>query len=123
LHFSFAFLFPLRTFLQSQLKNQVTAWVSLVSLGINALTSWLFVYELDFGIVGVAIALDISWWALTLGLFVYCSCGRCPSTWTGFSVQAFSGLWEFVKLSVASGVMLWYVVLSPPNSLNSCRIP
>ncbi|KAH8516274.1 hypothetical protein H0E87_004578 [Populus deltoides] len=112
LHFSFAFLFPLRTFLQSQLKNQVTAWVSLVSLGINALTSWLFVYELHFGVVGVAIALDISWWALPLGLFVYCSCGRCPSTWTGFSVQAFSGLWEFVKLSVASGVMLclenWY---------------
>ncbi|XP_061966776.1 protein DETOXIFICATION 27-like [Populus nigra] len=112
LHFSFAFLFPLRTFLQSQQKNQVTAWVSLVSLGINALTSWLFVYELHFGVVGVAIALDISWWALTLGLFVYCSCGRCPSTWTGFSVQAFSGLWEFVKLSVASGVMLclenWY---------------
>ncbi|KAL3577158.1 hypothetical protein D5086_022441 [Populus alba] len=109
---SFAFLFPLRTFLQSQLKNQVTSWVSLVSLGINALASWLFVYELHFGVVGVAIALDISWWALTLGLFVYSSCGRCPSTWTGFSVQAFSGLWEFVKLSVASGVMLclenWY---------------
>ncbi|KAG6786318.1 hypothetical protein POTOM_007918 [Populus tomentosa] len=109
---SFAFLFPLRTFLQSQLKNQVIAWVSLVSLGINALASWLFVYELHFGVVGVAIALDISWWALTLGLFVYSSCGRCPSTWTGFSVQAFSGLWEFVKLSVASGVMLclenWY---------------
>ncbi|KAM1292724.1 hypothetical protein PS1_020019 [Malus domestica] len=33
-------------------------------------------------------------------------------TWTGFSTQAFSGLWEFIKLSVASGVMLclenWY---------------
>ncbi|CAK7347202.1 unnamed protein product [Dovyalis caffra] len=112
LHFSFAFLFPLRTFLQSQLKNQVTAWVSLVSLGINALTSWLFVDVLHFGIVGVAMALDISWWALILGLFVYTSCGWCPSTWTGFSVQAFSGLWEFVKLSAASGIMLclenWY---------------
>ncbi|KAJ6709552.1 MULTIDRUG RESISTANCE PROTEIN [Salix koriyanagi] len=47
-----------------------------------------------------------------IGMFIYTSCGGCPSTWTGFSAQAFSGLWEFVKLSAASGVMLclenWY---------------
>nr|POF20560.1 protein detoxification 27 [Quercus suber] len=39
-------------------------------------------------------------------------CDGCPLTWTGLSVQAFSGLWEFLKLSAASGVMLclefWY---------------
>ncbi|KAH8493268.1 hypothetical protein H0E87_020102 [Populus deltoides] len=33
-------------------------------------------------------------------------------TWKGFSLQAFSGLWEFFKLSIASAVMLcletWY---------------
>ncbi|CAI0460491.1 unnamed protein product [Linum tenue] len=37
----------------------------------------------------------------------------CRDTWTGFSVQAFHGLWDFFKLSVASGVMLaleqWYL--------------
>ena len=37
---------------------------------------------------------------------------KCKHTWTGFSLQAFSGLWEFVKLSTASAVMLcletWY---------------
>ncbi|KAJ4822027.1 Protein DETOXIFICATION 27 [Turnera subulata] len=111
LHFSFAFQFPLQRFLQSQLKNQVIAWVSLLSLGVNVFTSWLFVYALDFGVVGAAIALDISWWVTVLGLLVYV-CGWCPLTWTGFSVQAFSGLWEFLKLSAASGVMLclenWY---------------
>ncbi|KAM1292728.1 hypothetical protein ACFX2I_019646 [Malus domestica] len=31
-------------------------------------------------------------------------------TWTGFSTQPFSGLWEFIKLSVASGVMLCYIL-------------
>ncbi|GMY28804.1 protein DETOXIFICATION 27-like [Fagus crenata] len=112
LHFSFAFYFPLQRFLQSQLKTLVIAWVSLGALLFNVLISWLAVYVWDFGLVGAIVALDISWWALGLGLYVYTVCGGCPLTWTGFSVQAFSGLWEFLKLSAASGVMLclefWY---------------
>ncbi|KAL5558576.1 hypothetical protein UlMin_034787 [Ulmus minor] len=112
LHFSFAFMFPLQRFLQCQLKNGVIAWVSFVGLIVNVFTSWVFVYVLDFGVVGAAIALDISWWFLVLALFGYTVLGGCPHTWNGFSLQAFSGLWEFLKLSAASGVMLclenWY---------------
>ncbi|WCJ35683.1 MATE efflux family protein [Euphorbia peplus] len=111
LHFSFAFLFPLQRFLQSQIKNQVIAWVSLVALGMNAFACWLFIYVLDFGVIGAAIALDISWWFMGLALLVYVIFW-CPLTWTGFSIEAFNGLWEFLKLSAASGVMLclenWY---------------
>ena len=112
LHFSFAFQFPLHRFLQSQLKNIVIAWVSLVGLLVNVLTSWLFVYVLDFGLVGAALALDISWWVLVFGLYGYTAFGGCPLTWHGFSIEAFSGLWEFFKLSAASGVMLWSLSLS-----------
>ncbi|KAI9097917.1 hypothetical protein K1719_025688 [Acacia pycnantha] len=112
LHFSFAFQFPLQRFLQCQLKTHVIAWVSLVALVVNVLTSWLLVYVWDVGVVGAAIALDISWWVLVLGMYAYVACGGCPLTWTGFSMEAFSGLWEFLKLSAASGVMLclenWY---------------
>lgn len=112
LHFSFAFQFPLQRFLQSQLKNIVIAWVSLVGLAVNVLTSWLFIYVLDLGLVGAALALDISWWVLVFGLYGYTAIGGCPLTWHGFSTEAFSGLWEFLKLSAASGVMLclenWY---------------
>lgn len=112
LHFSFAFQFPLQRFLQSQLKNIVIAWVSLVGLSVNVLTSWLFIYVLDLGLVGAALALDISWWVLVFGLYGYTAFGGCPLTWHGFSTEAFSGLWEFLKLSAASGVMLclenWY---------------
>lgn len=107
LHFSFAFQFPIQRFLQSQLKTVVIAWVSLGVLVIHTLISWLFVYKLDFGIVGAAVALDISWWLLFIGLFVYAACGGCSETWSGFSTQAFSGLWEFFLLSAAAGVMLW----------------
>ncbi|KAL0017550.1 hypothetical protein SO802_004619 [Lithocarpus litseifolius] len=112
LHFSFAFQFPLQRFLQSQLKNIVIAWVSLVGLLVNVLTSWLFIYVLDLGLVGAALALDVSWWVLVFGLYGYTAFGGCPLTWHGFSIEAFSGLWEFLKLSAASGVMLclenWY---------------
>ncbi|XP_030528414.1 protein DETOXIFICATION 27-like [Rhodamnia argentea] len=112
LHFSFAFQFPLWRFLQSQLKTQVLAWVSLASLAIDVLVSWLSIYVFDFGVAGLCVGLDLSWWFLVLAMFAYTVCGRCQLTWTGFSMKAFSGLWEFVKLSAASGVMLclenWY---------------
>ncbi|KAK7282849.1 hypothetical protein RIF29_11935 [Crotalaria pallida] len=112
LHFSFAFQFPLQRFLQCQLKTMVIAWVSLLALVVNIVTSWLFVYVWDYGVIGAAIALDISWWILVFGMFGYTAFGGCPLTWSGFSLEAFSGLWEFLKLSAASGVMLclenWY---------------
>ncbi|XP_004501679.1 protein DETOXIFICATION 27-like [Cicer arietinum] len=112
LHFSFAFQFPLQRFLQCQLKTSVIAWVSLLGLVINVVTSWLLIYVWDFGLIGAAIALDVSWWVLVFGMLGYTVCGGCPLTWNGFSMEAFSGLWDFFKLSFASGVMLclenWY---------------
>ncbi|CAL5384027.1 unnamed protein product [Camellia sinensis] len=126
LHFSFAFTFPIQRFLQSQLRNGVLAWVSLVVLVIHVVVSWLFVYVLDFGVVGAAVTLDVSWWLLFAGMFGYTVRGGCPDTWSGFSMQAFAGLWEFVKLSAASGVMLclenWYyriLILMTGNLENS----
>ncbi|KAK9163887.1 hypothetical protein Syun_004789 [Stephania yunnanensis] len=112
LHFSFAFQFPLHRFLQSQLKTGIIAWVCLVALAVHVFISWLFVYQLQFGLIGAAVTLNFSWWLIVFGLFGYTVCGGCPLSWTGFSTQAFSGLWEFLKLSAASGVMLclenWY---------------
>ncbi|CAN1829203.1 Protein DETOXIFICATION 27 [Linum perenne] len=106
LHFSFAFQFPLQRFLQSQLKNQVIAWMSLVALIVHIAVSWLFVYQLQLGVIGTAMTLNFSWWVLVFGCFGYTVWGGCPLTWTGFSMEAFVGLWDFTKLSAASGVML-----------------
>ncbi|XP_059635505.1 protein DETOXIFICATION 27-like [Cornus florida] len=112
MHFSFVFQCSLQRFLQSQLKTAVLAWASLAALVVHVIISWLFVYQFKLGLVGTAVALDVSWWVFVLGLLGYTVWGGCPQTWTGFSMQAFSGLWEFFKLSTASGVMLclenWY---------------
>ncbi|XP_042488321.1 protein DETOXIFICATION 27-like [Macadamia integrifolia] len=128
LHFSFAFQFPLQRFLQSQLKTLVIAWVSLVGLIVHIFVSWLFVYGLKLGLFGAAVTLNFSWWVLVFGLLGYTVWGGCPLTWTGFSFQAFSGLWEFLKLSAASGVMLclenWYyrILLLMTGNLKNAKI-
>ncbi|XP_042042389.1 protein DETOXIFICATION 27-like [Salvia splendens] len=112
LHFSFAMTFPLQRFLQSQLKNSVTAYVNLVAFVVHVLMSYLLVYRLGLGLVATAFTLNISWWITVLGLFIYVVGGGCPQSWTGFSTHAFCGLWDFLKLSASSGVMLclenWY---------------
>ncbi|KAG4200598.1 hypothetical protein ERO13_A05G222500v2 [Gossypium hirsutum] len=105
-HLSLPFQFTLQRFLQSQLKTAVIAWVCGVALAVHALISWIFVYKLRVGIVGTALTLDFSWWLTVLGFFVYVVYGGCPLSWIGFSTQAFSELWDFVKLSLASGVMI-----------------
>ena len=83
------------------------AWVPLDVFLIHAVISWIFVYQLKLGVIGIAVALGIANWLTFFGLFWYVIRGGCPQTWTGFSLEAFSGIWDFFKLSAASGVMLW----------------
>eukprot|EP00257_Ricinus_communis_P012153 XP_002533973.3 protein DETOXIFICATION 27 [Ricinus communis] len=128
LHFSFAFQFPLQRFLQCQLKNTVTALISLVALAVHVIVSWLFVYKLHLGVIGTAMTLNFSWWVLVFGHLGYIIFGGCPLTWNGFSIEAFSGLWDFTKLSAASGVMLclenWYyrILILMTGNLKNAKI-
>ncbi|WZZ38040.1 hypothetical protein YC2023_034299 [Brassica napus] len=56
---------------------------------------------------------NVSWCLNAFILFTYTTCGGCPLTWIGFSIEAFTGLWEFAKLSASSGIMIWYSSLRP----------
>lgn len=106
MHLSFTFQFTLMIFLQCQLKTAVIAVVSGVTLVVHLLLSWIIVQKFRVGIVGTALTLDFAWLLSNLGLFGYSVLGGCPQTWSGFSWLAFDGLWEFFKLSLASGFML-----------------
>ncbi|MCL7021437.1 hypothetical protein MKW94_004965 [Papaver nudicaule] len=112
LPFAFALQFPLQRFLQCQLKTPIIACVCFGALLSHIFLSWLVVYKIGFGVIGAAATSCVSWWLIVLGLFSYTVGGGCPQTWTGFSMEAFSDLWDFFKLSVASGIMLclenWY---------------
>lgn len=111
-HFSFALLLPQQRFLQCQGKNLVNAAISVAAFLLHLLLTWLFVTELQLGLDGAAIALNVSWWLTTLGQFCYIVGGGCPLSWEGFSTEAFFGLWDFLKLSASSGIMLWSTQLT-----------
>ena len=108
--FTFVFVFTFQRYLQSQLKNVITAWISGATLVIHIVLSWLFIIRFSIGVIGAAIALDISGWLPPIVQFIYILCGGCPQTWTGLSIHAFDDLWPYAKLSVASGVMVWQVI-------------
>ncbi|KAL0911923.1 hypothetical protein M5K25_017861 [Dendrobium thyrsiflorum] len=111
-HYAFVFILPLQRFLQSQIKNFVHAAVSAIVLIVHLFMTWLFVYRYKFGLFGTAMVLNFSWWVGVGLLMAFVLYGGCRETWKGFSMLAFDGLWEFLKLSAASGVMLclenWY---------------
>ena len=112
--FAYAVNFPIQKFLQAQSIVAPGAYISLATLLIHLLLSWLAVYKLGVGLLGASLVLSLSWWIIVGGQFVYIVTSEsCKYTWGGFSVEAFSGLWGFFKLSAASAVMLcletWYI--------------
>ncbi|KAK1423785.1 hypothetical protein QVD17_19093 [Tagetes erecta] len=113
--YTFVFSLTMQMFLQAQLKNMVIAWLSLLQFAIHIPLSWLFVYNLGYGVTGAMIALSISSWVVVIGEFIYIFGGWCPLSWKGFTVAAFKDLYPIVKLSISSGVMicleLWYAAV------------
>lgn len=107
--FAYAMNFPIQKFLQSQSKVWVMTVISGISLAIHIPLNWVFVTKLGYGLAGAAIVGNISWCFIVLAQMVYIVSGFFPEAWTGFSWQAFKSLSSFVKLSLASAVMLWLV--------------
>lgn len=111
--FAYAVNFPIQKFLQAQSIVAPSAYISAGTLGIHALLSWLAVYKIGLGLLGASLILSLSWWIVVIAQFLYILFSeKCRYTWDGFSVEAFSGLYSFFKLSAASAVMLcletWY---------------
>ncbi|KAL5975434.1 hypothetical protein ACLOJK_019756 [Asimina triloba] len=104
--FAYGFNFPIQKFLQSQSKVVAMAWMSGACLAVHILISWLCILKLGWGLVGAAITLNFSWWLLVFVQLAYILLGSCPGAWTGFSWLAFKDLGGFVKLSMASAIML-----------------
>jgi len=112
--FALAVNFPAQKFLQAQSKVGVLAWIGLAALLAHVALLALFVSVLGWGVAGAALAYDVSSWLTSLAQVAYVV-GWCRDGWTGLSRAAFTDLWAFVKLSLASAVMLclemWYMML------------
>ncbi|KAH6791550.1 MATE efflux family protein [Perilla frutescens var. hirtella] len=110
--YGYVFTMTMQMYLQAQQKNSVVAWISIVQLLVHVPLSWLFVYQLNWGIDGAMAALTISSWLVAFAQLGYVMGGWCPQTWTGLTTASFKDLLPVVKLSISSGVMicleLWY---------------
>ncbi|CAD6265010.1 unnamed protein product [Miscanthus lutarioriparius] len=104
--FAYAFNFPIQKFLQAQSKVMAMAAVSAVALVFHVALSWVLVGPMRMGLVGLAVALNASWWLVVLGQLAYILMGYCPGAWNGFDWLAFSDLFGFARLSLGSAVML-----------------
>ncbi|KAF7060222.1 hypothetical protein CFC21_067024 [Triticum aestivum] len=87
--FAYAANFPIQKFLQAQSIIAPSAYISAATLVVHLVLSYLVVYQFGLGLLGASFMLSTSWWII-----------------------AFSDLPEFLKLSLASAVMLyletWY---------------
>ena len=111
--FAYAVNFPIQKFLQAQSIVLPSAYISTATLVLHLLLSWVVVYKVGLGLLGASQVLSLSWWIIVVAQFAYIIMSpTCRRTWTGFTIKAFSGLPEFLKLSAASAVMLcletWY---------------
>ncbi|CAN6902093.1 unnamed protein product [Brassica oleracea] len=110
--FAYAINFPSAKFLQSQSKIMVMAAISGVALVIHTLLTWLVMSKFHWGLPGLAFVLNTSWWFIVVAQVMYIFSGTCGEAWSGFTWEAFHNLWGFIKLSLASAVMLcleiWY---------------
>lgn len=110
--FAYALNFPMVKFLQAQSKIMVLAVIAAVALLLHTILSWFLILKLGLGLVGAAVALNASWWFIDITRLLYIFSGACGPTWSGFSWKAFHSLRSFVRLSLASAVMLcveiWY---------------
>ncbi|CAA0831005.1 detoxifying efflux carrier 35 [Striga hermonthica] len=110
--FSLAVTFPSQKFLQAQSKVNVLAWIAFLSLVSQVFLCWLFMDVLGWGVGGAALAIDLTGWGTAAAQFVYVV-GWCRDGWKGFSWSAFKEIWGFVRLSLASAVMMcleiWYM--------------
>lgn len=111
--FAYAMNFPIAKFLQAQSKIMVMAWISAIGLVLHTFFSWLFMIKMGWGLAGAAVVLNVSWWFMVVAQLVYIFSGTCGRAWSGFSWRAFQNLWGFVRLSLASAVMLWFVFFLP----------
>ncbi|KAH9332135.1 hypothetical protein KI387_043716 [Taxus chinensis] len=105
--FAFAILQPLGRFLQMQSIVWPEVWSSTFSVMFHAFTCWLTISKMGLGFVGAAVSTSVSLWANVGILLLYIKLsGVCKKTWQGFSIHCIHGMKHFLKLSLASSLMI-----------------
>jgi MATE family multidrug resistance protein len=105
--FASAALQPLVKFLQSQGIVFPMMLSSAITLCFHVPICWVLVFKVGLGNKGAALANSISSWLNVALLSLYVTFSpACKKTWTSFSREALSDIYNFLKLAIPSAVML-----------------
>lgn len=107
-----SFLFILQRFFQSQLKLGVIVCVYEFILTLHAILSWLLVYKLRAGILGIAFTICI------VRLDVFIGVIRIHYLWL-FPSNVDGVLWEFFKIFLACGSNALLSTITPSISIST----
>ncbi|XP_024538637.1 protein DETOXIFICATION 16 [Selaginella moellendorffii] len=106
---AYSVLQPLVKFLQTQSAVIPMMLCSLFTLSVHIPLCWVFVYKLEFGVKGAAIAATFSNWLNAILLASYVKFSKtCQKTWTTFSAEAFQDFRGFFRLAIPSAVMICF---------------
>ncbi|KAI3831794.1 hypothetical protein MKX03_000136 [Papaver bracteatum] len=73
---------------------------------LHILVCWILVFQTSLGSKGAVIAYGVTCWIQTLLLALYIKFSKsCETTWTGFSIDAFHDIPNFLRLAIPSAVM------------------
>ncbi|XP_051144469.1 protein DETOXIFICATION 16-like isoform X3 [Andrographis paniculata] len=107
--FAYGILQCLVRFLQTQNIVVPMMITSAVAALLHVFVCWLFLFRLELGTKGAALANAFSYWMNVLFLASYVKLSKtCKKTFTGFSREAFRDIISFLRLAVPSAVMIWY---------------
>ncbi|KAM3738545.1 hypothetical protein ACB098_09G138100 [Castanea mollissima] len=104
--FALVISYSSQMYLQSQSKNMLITYFAAVAILVHVLLSWLLTVKYNFGVPGAMLSTVLAFWIPNIGQLMFIMCGGCRETWKGFSSLAFQDLWDVMKLSLSSGVML-----------------
>lgn len=106
--FAYALLQCQMRFLQAQndvLPMMLTAGATTL---LHLFTCWFLVLKTGLGNKGAALANAASYWINVFLLAAYIGISpSCRSTWTGFSMVAFTDIPRYLRLAIPSAVMVW----------------
>ncbi|XP_009776774.1 protein DETOXIFICATION 3-like [Nicotiana tabacum] len=98
---------PLTRYLQAQSLIFPMLLSSFAVLCLHLPISWAFIFKLELGNIGAAIAFSISSWLYVLFLASYVKLSSsCEKTRAPFSMEAFLGIRQFFRLAIPSAVMV-----------------
>ncbi|CAM6097944.1 unnamed protein product [Calypogeia fissa] len=108
--FAYAYSQPLIKFLQTQSIVMPAMLCSLVSALLQPFICYTYIYLLDFGFLGGALAVSTSYMFLVILLLSYTIfSGKCGQCWSGFAIRdALGSVKLYLNLAVPSVVMICF---------------